>query len=45
MGARSWALEIFVSLVPRPSTAPVFDRLHTASDQKLDTASDQKLEA
>ena len=40
------------SLVPRPSPAPVFDRLqYTASDQKLEpgkawerTASDQKLE-
>jgi len=24
------------SLVPRPSTPPVFDRLHTASDQNLE---------
>jgi len=33
------------SLVPRPSTPPVFDRLQYASDQKLEYASDQKLEA
>ena len=29
------SLQNLYSLVPRPSPAPVFDRLHTASDQKL----------